>query len=676
MKKSPLPLPGRCWPRIAATAALIAAATSAMVAGPKGEITVRQLGDARITVDGNLADWPLAAFKAAAQQPLFPQGQQSDSTSARGDHLIFDPARVGLFNGTGPAAFVSGDNDFGVATYFAYDLKYLYVLAVVIDDTLRDDRDTSPFGTQGFFNDGFEFFLDTKGDSTDCISDNAFPSVDEEPPNSDDFQVTVALNAAFKPAGAGADVLGARQTVERAGNPELIGAEKGGPGGLYRDQLDLMGGPDIAARKYADLRAAGARNPELAAKPSVKFSGYVIEMRVPLRNRIPGATTDHPMGFEIFWRDVDKIGSDAGGADPGAGGGDISWATWAQSTAVDCSNPAASLFNSANWGQLVFDKADPLVPVPAGKPSLLFVTSTQDNAPNADGDLVEFLKENGYGVVPFTSNGSSADGLRQAAAKTSAVFISESIGSTSVVDPPGQGTGVFSLKGSDIPVISFEAFMFDNADWVKRTEDGSNDFVNWGNTGRAEVDAIGLGEVDDSLYIQKPGHPIAKGLSGKLKVYNEPYSFTFGLPSADADVVASVDAAGKVPTLFVYEKGDRLPDGSVAPNKRIGLFLGQAANPNANYGPALANLTAAGKQLLLNTIAYVAPAAPPAPVSLGAVRLEGASVVLSWQGGNPPFTIQDAGEVAGPWSNLGTTSDRTSTQPAQATRRFFRVLGQ
>ncbi|MFM8358196.1 MAG: hypothetical protein ACKOET_06525, partial [Verrucomicrobiota bacterium] len=226
------------------------------------------------------------------------------------------------------------------------------------------------------------------------------------------------------------------------------------------------------------------------------------------------------------------------------------------------------------------------------------------------------------------------------------------------------------------PVISFEAFMFDNADWVKRTEDGSNDFVNWGNTGRAEVDAIGLGEVDDSLYIQKPGHPIAKGLSGKLKVYNEPYSFTFGLPSADADVVASVDAAGKVPTLFVYEKGDRLPDGSVAPNKRIGLFLGQAANPNANYGPALANLTAAGKQLLLNTIAYVAPAAPPAPVSLGAVRLEGASVVLSWQGGNPPFTIQDAGEVAGPWSNLGTTSDRTSTQPAQATRRFFRVLGQ
>jgi len=661
--------------RWSAAAAALAAATTVALAGPKGEITVRQLGDARITVDGNIADWPLVAFKSAAQQPLFPEGQNSVSTLAKGDHLVFDKRRVGLFNGTGAAAFGAGDNDFGAATYFAYDMKYLYILAVVIDDTLRDDRDATPNGTQGFFNDGFEFFLDTKGDSMDCISELSFPSIDEEAPNSDDFQVTVALNGTFKPTGAAADVLGARQSVERAGNLDLIGPDKGGPGGIYRDQLDLIGGPDIAARKVSDLRAAGARNPELAAKPNVKFSGYVIEMRVPLRNRIPSATTDHAMGFELFWRDVDKVNGDPEGPDPGAGGGDISWATWGQSTAVDCSDPAKSLFTSSNWGQLVFDKADPLVPVPAGKPSLLFVTSTQDNAPNADGDLVDFLKDNGYGVVPFTANGSSPDGLRAAAASTTAVFISESIGSTSVVEPPGQGTGVFSLKNTDVPVISFEAFMFDNADWVKRTPDGSNDFVNWGNTGRSEVEPIGLFDVDDSLYIQKPGHPIAKGLSGKVKVYNEPYSFTFAIPSPDADVVASVDAAGSVPTLFVYDKGDRLPDGSVAPNKRIGLFLGQAANPNANYGPAVANLTEAGRQLLLNTVAYVAPATPAAPITLGALRLEGGSVVLTWQGGTGPFTVQDAGDVTGPWSNVATTSDRTTSQPAQAARRFFRVLG-
>ena len=674
MKNKPIRSPRHGW-RCAIAAAAIFATTTLAVAGPKGEVTVRQLGDARVTIDGNIGDWPLAAFKAASQQPVFPQGQQAASTTAKGDHILFDKTRVGLFNGTGAAAFGSGDNDFGAATYFAYDMKYLYILTVVIDDTLRDDRDTSPYGTQGFFNDGFEFFLDTKGDSTDCISELSFPSIDEDAPNSDDFQVTVALNSNFKPTGAGADVMGARQTVERAGNPEIIGGEKGGPGGIYRDQLDLVAAPDIAARRYSDLRAAGARNPELAAKPNVKFGGYVIEMRVPLRNRIPGATTDHSMGFEMFWRDVDKIASDPEGADAGAGGGDICWATWGQSTTVDCSDAVTSLFTSSNWGRLVFDKADPLVPVPSGKPSLLFVTSTEDNAPNADGDLVEFLKENGYGVVPFTANGSTADGLREAAGKTTAVFISESIGSTSVVDPPGSGTGVFSLKDSDVPVISFEAFMFDNADWVTRTADGSNDFVNWGNTGRSEVDAIGLGEANDSLYIQKPGHPMAKGLSGKVQVYREPYSLTFGITSADADVVASVDEAGKVPTLFVYEKGDRLPDGSVAPNRRIGLFLGQAANPSANYGFALDNVTAEGRQLLLNTVAYVAPTTPPAPITLGGVRLEGGAVVLTWQGGTAPFTVQDAPDVSGPWSNVGTTSDRASTQPAQSARRFFRVLG-
>ena len=241
-------------------------------------------------------------------------------------------------------------------------MKYLYILSVVIDDTIRDDRDASKFGASGFFNDGFEFFLDTKGDSTDCISDDGFPNVDKAEPNGDDFQVTVGLNANFKPVGSSANVLGARQAIERGGNPDLVGPlgeDKAGPGGIYRDVLAAIGGPDIAARKFDDLRAAGARNPELAAKPNTKFSGYVIEMRIPLGNRIPNMTADHSMGFEIFWRDVDTD------EDPGKGGGNISWASWGQSTTVDCGNPQTSLFNSANWGHLVFDTSNPLAPAGA-----------------------------------------------------------------------------------------------------------------------------------------------------------------------------------------------------------------------------------------------------------------------------------------------------------------------
>lgn len=588
------------------TAGLLAFGAVAGWAGPKGEITVRHRGDAKITIDGDLRDWPLDQFKAAAQQPLFPEGQNAVSTSAKGDHLVFDKRRVGLFNDTAPDAFGPGDSDFGAATYFAYDAKYLYILSVVIDDVLRDDRDTSVFGTSGFLNDGFEFFLDTRGDSNDCISDDGFPNVDQVEPNADDFQVTVGLNSTFKPPGSGSSVLGARQTIERGGNPALIGDEKGGPGGIYRDQLDAIGGPDIAARKIDDLRLAGAKNPEIAAKPNVKFSGYAIEMRIPLRGRIPNMTSDHAMGFELFWRDVDKIASDPEGKDPGAGGGDISWASWGQSTTVPCTESQKSLFTASNWGQLVFDKANPLLPIPAGKPTVLFVTSVADNMANADGDLVELLESHGFGVVAFTANGSTPEGLREAARGKSAVYISETIGSTSVVDPPSTPTGIFSLKDTDVPVVSAEAYMYDNADWVTKDPQGNNDFTQWGNSGRTEVAETPINDGRDSLIIRKADHPIAKGFGAKVKVHHDLYSLNFGLPSPDADVVASIQPDGTYPTIFVYEKGDKLSDGSIAPNKRIGVFLAQNAAPDFNTPLSFTNITADGRALLVSTIAYAA----------------------------------------------------------------------
>jgi hypothetical protein len=274
-----------------------------------------------------------------------------------------------LFNGTGADAFEANPSDFGVTTYFAYDPQYLYILTVFIDDQLRDDKDTTEYGSSGFLNDGFEFFLDSKGDSTDCISDDAFPNIDQADPNTDDFQVTVGINANFKPANAAANVLGARQNIERAGDLAMIGPEKGGPGGLYRDALEAIGGPDIAARQYDDLRAAGARNPELSAQPNVKFTGYAIELRVPFGGTLTNLVPNHSMGFEIFWRDVDADD------DPGKGGGNISWASWAQSTDVPCTDPKVSLFNTANWGQLIFDTSDPLVPTAGSTPTLSITRS-------------------------------------------------------------------------------------------------------------------------------------------------------------------------------------------------------------------------------------------------------------------------------------------------------------
>ena len=77
------------------------------VAGPKGTILVRKLGNAKITVDGDLKDWPLDQFTRVAEQPLFPQAQNSTSTTAMGDVVVFDVNRVGLFNDTGAGAFAA-----------------------------------------------------------------------------------------------------------------------------------------------------------------------------------------------------------------------------------------------------------------------------------------------------------------------------------------------------------------------------------------------------------------------------------------------------------------------------------------------------------------------------------------------------------------------------------------
>ncbi len=127
------------------------------------------LGNAKITVDGDISDWPLDKFTQVAEQPLFPEGQNKDSTVAMGDHVVFDAKRVGFFNDTMPGAFTKSVNDFGSSLYFAYDSKFLYILDVCIDNVLRDDKDTTDFGSEGFRNDGVEFLLDMKGDATGCF---------------------------------------------------------------------------------------------------------------------------------------------------------------------------------------------------------------------------------------------------------------------------------------------------------------------------------------------------------------------------------------------------------------------------------------------------------------------------------------------------------------------------
>lgn len=324
------------------------------LAGPKGVIIVRPLGnDTSLTIDGDFSDWPLERYENPSVQPLFPDGQESESTDALGDYVIYAPDRVGFFNTARGAVSEDDDNvDFEVNTYFAYDSEFLYILAIFIDDEFEDTLDESGFGSMPYLNDGLEFFFDSNNDSNDCISSIQFPAIDGEEPNLDDFQVGTALNFFFDPViPADEGGLGARQGIIRSGNLDLLGSGDFSDG-TYQDALAAIGSPDIAAKWYDDLRAANAPNPAIAENAGMSFTGYAMEMKIPF-GVVNGFTPEGKMGFTLFWRDVDQ-----------SSGGSIQFIDWAQSTtAGGCASEDTQLtdiFYAPNWGALEFNTDNPL----------------------------------------------------------------------------------------------------------------------------------------------------------------------------------------------------------------------------------------------------------------------------------------------------------------------------
>ncbi len=122
-------------------------------------------------------------------------------------------------------------------------------------------------------------------------------------------------------------------------------------------------------------------------------------------------------------------------------------------------------------------------------------------------------------------------------------------------------TAVSTVLGSTMrdvftPVIVSDSILYDDMAFTGLIAD-----VDYGNTG-----------IVDTIDITNPAHPMAAGLSGVVTIHNFPAPLGWGVPSPNAEFVATTtDGTGHY-AIFGYETG-ALMVGMNAPARRVGFFF-------------------------------------------------------------------------------------------------------
>ena len=145
-----------------------------------------------------------------------------------------------------------------------------------------------------------------------------------------------------------------------------------------------------------------------------------------------------------------------------------------------------------------------------------------------------------------------------------------------------------------------------------------------------------------------------------------------GHGDATVDTDVNFGAAGVYPIEITYWNGDwtsdNSPDGDPAGINHSGNpdpSVHGGANFHLRVGGA--TITPAGVEMLFRSIGA------PSGVVITSVTTDGSSITFSWEGGEGPFLVQGAADIAGPWLDLVTTAERTTTQPIIGSYGFFRI---
>lgn len=183
--------------------------------------------------------------------------------------------------------------------------------------------------------------------------------------------------------------------------------------------------------------------------------------------------------------------------------------------------------------------------------SILFVTGA-DPTPLRDQPLIDYLTKLGYTVTVRTDQAVLTDD----AAGKNLVIISESILSRYVNT---------KFRDVAVPVITWEGWLLDDMQMTGPTLD-----VDYGKI-----------LLEKQIRIVNPNHPLAGGLSGVVQTTfvkdQVDSTFHWGVPNANAIVIAKPLVPGPYAHIFAYEKGAQMV-GMAAPARRI--FIHNATGYN------------------------------------------------------------------------------------------------
>ncbi len=120
---------------------------------------------------------------------------------------------------------------------------------------------------------------------------------------------------------------------------------------------------------------------------------------------------------------------------------------------------------------------------------------------------------------------------------------------------PGQLSILF--REAAVPVLTWEPRLFHDLGMIP----GETHNADWA-TARNQT----------HLAIAAPGHPLAAGRSGRVRVSSAPEQLSWGRVRSDAIRIATLESDPARATIFAYDRGAAMP-GRTAPARRAGFFL-------------------------------------------------------------------------------------------------------